>query len=112
MRTSIFVTAQFAGMHQWSSCPFPQVWFLKFAHRHIFHVRVELGVAHDDRDLEFFMVQKELKDITMSFPDHLGEKSCEMLCKDIYDQLNPSFGTITSITVSEDGENGATVHWD
>ena len=113
MRTTIFVTAQFVALHAWPNCQIVEVEFLRHPHRHVFHVRVEFKVNHVDRDLEFFVMQRRLQDILHGFPYDLGSRSCEMLCVEIHDAWEwTGQRYIASVTVSEDGENGATVYWD
>jgi len=120
MKTYIKVKTQFEGKHQWSSCPFEEVAFLKSLHRHIFYVIVIAEVSHADRDIEFFILKKdidkvikELYDTDVSKIANLGSMSCEMMCKDIQDALSKiEYNTISEIEVNEDNENGAIVKFD
>ena len=62
---------------------------------------------HDDRDLEFILVKRELE---MYFNlGMLNHKSCEMICDDIWHHCGTKWGfeRWMKIEVSEDGENGA-----
>lgn len=112
MKTFIVVKAQFEGMHQWLNCPYSQVSFLKDLHRHIFYVEVVLGVYGDDRELEFFMVKKDLEKIIQVYlePPNLGNQSCEMMAKEIAQGFkNYGYKTLFKVSVFEDNENGSVI---
>jgi hypothetical protein len=103
--TSIIVRSQFIATHAWVNCPHEEVKFLRNAHRHIFYVTIKAPVNHNDRELEFFMVKKELDDFLNKYPFDLGSKSCEIICCDILDK----FKYINFVRVMEDNENGAEI---
>ncbi len=107
MRTSIVVRWQFVGFHRYENAP-DEVLFLKAKHRHLFKCSAKISVNHDDRELEFFIVQERLKRV---FTDHQFVGSCEMVCKEILKVLQTWYGNDRSyqIEVSEDGENSAVV---
>lgn len=83
--------------------------FLGYIHRHIFKFRVEIQIFHDDRDIEFIQFKRWLQSL------YEGElnvdfKSCEMIATDLYEQIQARYpGRVVTITVAEDGENGATM---
>jgi hypothetical protein len=117
------VKTQFEGMHRWANCPIDAVSFLKNDHRHLFYVNLTLPVSHDDRDLEFFVVKSALnKSIKGLYHkdhvgiQHLGSCSCEMIAKEIIEDLLllDTFKNLAWIrcTVSEDDENSAGVMWE
>jgi hypothetical protein len=117
----IVVKTTFEALHRWGNCDIEEVIFLKHNHRHIFHVHMVLPVDHDDRALEFFMVQKEIKDIVVDLYNvnnsiclELGNRSCEMVCKDIIEEFLKNHPQLDWIRVSvfEDDENGAGVMWE
>jgi hypothetical protein len=116
----IEVSTDFRGFHAWSEAPEP-VEFLKNQHRHTFEVDVEIQVDHDDRELEFFMFQRELDDI---IEERLGENqnehgelelggmSCEMIADEIARGVMREYEDREfAISVSEDGEVGAKVKY-
>jgi len=109
----IWVTDQFVGYHRWAECPFEEVKYLRDWHRHLFKVKVTFHVTHDDRDLEFFMVKRDLSEILRDcFEEKYLNKSCEMYAREIYENLVEDYpvkysGKILEVEVSEDGENGA-----
>lgn len=110
MNTSIYVTSSFIGFHRWPEAP-DEVAFLRSTHRHVFKVRVELAVTHDDRQLEFFIVKRELDALLALRNDtDLGASSCEHLAKMIMAFLSlDEDKKVLQVEVSEDGENGAIV---
>lgn len=103
---SIFVTTSFEGIHCYPQAP-DEVAFLRSPHRHIFHIRYEVEVFHDDRELEFILVKRALEAQIPHFKT-LENKSCEMIARRILEWSDMYCGKRTvNITVSEDGENGA-----
>lgn len=107
----IWVTFQKEGIHKYPDAP-EGVEFLRNEHRHIFHFKVELEVFHDDRDVEFILFKRELENLYSNKTLMLDYKSCEMISDDLASyihKIHPSRDLI--ITVSEDGENGATCYY-
>jgi len=102
--TEIFITTFFPAYHRWVDAP-EKYWVLREYHRHIFHVSMNWEVSHANREIEFIemknkvdaYIEKELKNKYFNY-------SCEMLAKILLMSFEAS-----SVTVSEDGENGATV---
>ena len=121
-RIFIEVKSQFCGSHFWGSCPFKEVFFLRFPHRHIFHITMVVEVNHSDRALEFFMVKQDIDKIVkrLYFREgqdiaSLQEKSCEIIGDEIYNELrkeNPAYCGIRSIKIDEDGENAGIIEFD
>jgi hypothetical protein len=117
MKTFIIIKDQFPALHAWDKCPFEEVKFLRWPHRHMFHVTLKIRVTHDDRDVEFFMVKNQLSKMLHDLyaNRNLGSMSCEMLCKKIRSDLRFNVDVsldIHSIIVSEDNENAAEVVFD
>jgi hypothetical protein len=109
IETTITVKTQFEGFHRYPNAP-KEVSFLRHIHRHLFYVQATLSVSHDDRDLEFFIVKRNLEKFTQTL--HLLEdKSCEMLAKAILQYLMQSYFNLDyyEVSVFEDNENGSTV---
>lgn len=106
MKMKIFVTTRFEAIHQWAGCPFPEVSFLKDPHRHMFHVRLEKVVHHDDRDVEFIMLKRDVDAfVRLAYEGKdLGSMSCEMIAAALMDGFDACL-----VEVSEDGENGAVI---
>ena len=110
----IFVTFQKEGIHKWpGAVNMPEVDFLQYPHRHMFHFRVELEVKHDDRDVEFIMFKRELEGLYDKKTLQLDYKSCEMIADDLAKYIQSTYPDRTLIIeVSEDGENGAVCYYD
>lgn len=86
--------------------------FLGWPHRHIFHFTVAIQVFHNDRDVEFIQFKRWLEKLYSSDQAvlSLDYKSCEMISDDLYEQIASRYpDRDVEITVSEDGENGATI---
>ena len=109
MKKSVWVTHQFAAYHHWKQAP-EQVAFLRHDHRHMFHVRLEIEVSHNNRDVEFFMLKAELiEHIDLNFLERHDVGSCEMIAEQLYLWTKNNAYRFLSVTVSEDNENGATI---
>lgn len=113
--SSIKVHAAFEGIHHYPYAP-DLVKDLRDGHRHIFHVRVQISVFHDDREVEFFLLKHDVEHaISKSYQKMhgaymLGACSCEMISKKIYDQLVDKYDLTSRnviISVSEDDNNEA-----
>lgn len=115
--TTVAIKTNYEGVHCYPEAP-EQVAYLRSPHRHIFGVRVEVQVFDDDREIEFILLKHQVNDYLQShFGDdnvwQMGRLSCEQVCKGILKYL---FAFVKwpeqrfwSVTVDEDGENGATV---
>ena len=107
----IWVTFQKEGIHKYPEAP-EGVEFLKYPHRHMFHFRVEMEVFHDDRDVEFILLKRELEALYSEGTLQLDFKSCEMMADDLYEYLEDKYeGRDIVIEVSEDGENGTRAYY-
>jgi hypothetical protein len=117
----IWVTFRKEGIHRYPAAETDpklktgdeyDVSFLGFPHRHIFHFNVGIQVFHLDRDIEFIQFKRWLENLYSSNILELDYKSCEMISDDLYDQIATRYpGRNIEITVSEDGENGATIFY-
>lgn len=91
--------------------------FLGYPHRHIFHFRVCIEVFHNDRDIEFIQFKRWLEKLYSGSETGgvlvLDYKSCEMICDELAETINKKYPKRKmTITVSEDGENGATIEYE
>lgn len=113
MKKSVIVRSSFEARHAWLGCPFPEVAFLQFPHRHLFYVEVKVSVSHSNREVEFFILKGHLDSYldTLKGKD-LGSLSCEMIAEAIGEFLVKGTGYIVvSVKVFEDNENGAEVEF-
>jgi len=118
----IWVTFQREGIHRYPAAADDpmlatgdeyDVSFLGVPHRHIFHFRVWIDVFHNDRDIEFIQFKRWLQNLYRDGVLQLDYKSCEMMADDLYIQVAGKYPNRTVwIEVSEDGENGAIIHYD
>lgn len=111
----IWVTFQREGIHRFPSAAtdsnLADVAFLANEHRHIFHFHVKIEVFHNDRDIEFIQFKRWLESLYQGTLE-LNYKSCEMISDDLYEVIASRYpGRDIVITVSEDGENGATIRY-
>lgn len=110
VKLTVFARTQFEAIHNWPGCPFEDVAFLRDLHRHIFHVEIHVPVYHDDRDVEFIKLKRDVDSfINTTYPidpaknyRDIGHTSCEMIARTLLEQ----WPNATLIEVSEDGENG------
>ena len=117
----IWVTFQREGIHKYPGADTDpklatgdeyDVSFLGYPHRHIFHFKVAIQVFHNDRDIEFIQFKRWLENSFKSGVMQLDHKSCEMICDDLYEFIASRYpDRDIEITVSEDGENGATIYY-
>lgn len=110
--TTVHATTRFSSLHCWPEAP-PEVAYLADPHRHEFHVRVEVPVRHADRDIEFILLKQFIDDVIegLGLTPNAGTKSCEQMATQLRDEVEREYeASGVSVTVSEDGENGATVH--
>jgi hypothetical protein len=120
--TKIWVTFQKEGLHKYPAAlddpnlatgGADDVSFLGYIHRHIFHFKVAIQVFHDDRDIEFIQFKRWLESLYADGTLQLDYKSCEMICDDLANTINNKYPNRNiELTVSEDGENGATIKYE
>ena len=117
----IWVTFQKEGIHKYPGADTDpnlatgdeyDVSFLGYPHRHIFHFKVAIQVTHNDRDIEFIQFKRWLENSFRDGVMQLDHKSCEMISDELYTYIANRYpDRDIEITVSEDGENGATIYY-
>ena len=117
----IWVTFQKEGIHKYPGADTDpklatgdeyDVSFLGYPHRHIFHFKVAIQVFHNDRDIEFIQFKRWLENSFRDGVMQLDHKSCEMISDELYLLIANRYpDRDIEITVSEDGENGATIYY-
>lgn len=122
---TITVKTSYEGVHCWPEAP-DEVSFLREPHRHMFVVSAEVEVTGSDREIEFIMLKRHIDKwlhIQMDADSNvwqMGRLSCEQVAEMVLDVVHEYCGDIMvdeqtvkvrgiSVTVSEDGENGASV---
>jgi len=107
---SIYVTFRVEEYHRWPEAP-DEVAFMRDLHRHVFHVRADIEVFHDDRDIEFILEKRRLQKL-FDEGQNSDYRSCEMLGEEIVvDILGEHGSRLITVQVSEYGENGAVVRY-
>lgn len=110
-RPSITVKTQKIGFHHWKDAP-REVAYLRQSHRHVFLVAFTIhDLNHNDRDQEFHLVQKWVTERFDHVLDVAAEDgmSCEMMAQALCIEGRVKYRSRITCTVSEDGENHATV---
>lgn len=114
VKTEIKVKFSVPGYHCWPSAP-EAVAFLRASHRHDFFYTVTLEVYHHDREVEFFLLQTELRTRVLGgYPMgaagalDFGSSSCEQLAQEIVAYIMEHYpGRDGSVEVSEDETNSS-----
>lgn len=106
----IFITTSFEGIHAYKDAP-EEVSFLRNPHRHMFGVRVSMDVYHDNREIEFILLKRNIDRWLSFMGKDLNNISCEQLGKNIIYNLISCYGSNRNyeVIVDEDGENGAII---
>lgn len=110
MPSNVIATVRLNGFHRWPEAP-DFVSHLRDRHRHLFTFKVKAEVAHDNRDIEFQMLQARIEAVLeqcyargpLGF--EFEAASCESLGRLLLDQMDEIF----LAEVWEDDENGAEV---
>lgn len=95
----------FEALHYWPDAP-DHVAYLRHPHRHVFHGIAYATVSHTNREIEIITMKKTLENFCKS---QYGGEPRTNSCEDIALELIGRFPFLTNVTISEDGENGASV---
>lgn len=87
----IIVRTQFEGIHNYPEAP-KEVEYLKYPHRHVFHVEAEIETFDDDRELEFIMVKHAINKF-IGENKNMGRISCEQIAKRVQQFLKCNYPT-------------------
>ena len=111
IRRAVWVQVEFEAVHAWPECDVAGVGYLRSPHRHVFKVVVKMEVANPDREVEFISLKHWLTERLRERYEYkdLGRKSCEDIALEIFEALKDIALRPISVSVSEDGENGAEV---
>lgn len=108
LKNYVVVKAQFEGFHYWKDAP-EEVKFLRDLHRHIFHVRVEVPVKHENRDVEIILLKQFINDTCSILTEPIKKKglSCEQIATMIAKIVAMRYDVDRcAVEVLEDNENG------
>lgn len=113
-----FIQVQFQkeGIHKYPAAledpKLADVSFLGYPHRHIFHFKVTIEVAHNDRDIEFIQFKRWLESLYADGTMEADFKSCEMLAEDLIQVISNKYPNRSMlVSVFEDDENGAILRY-
>lgn len=108
-QTSVFINTEKEFFHRYKDAP-EEVWYLRNIHRHLLHIKVEVEVFSDDREIEFIMLKHNI-DKYLSTMRYDENDSCEILGNMLLLYVLSEYGheRDIDITISEDGENGVCV---
>ena len=102
----VYATNQVEFIHRWKDAP-EEVAYLRNLHRHIAHIKTQIEVFHEDREIEFIMLKHRVQNYIekVVYEDNC---SCEKLADMLLCYLQDNYGKDRDIiiTVSEDNENG------
>ena len=103
------------GFHRWKDAP-TRRGYLRERHRHLFHIEVELGVRHDDREVEYHDLldwcRARLGQLGVSVGE-FGDRSCEAIAETLGEMILEKWPDRSlAVSVWEDGECGSTVRWE
>lgn len=102
------VRLEFEQFHRWSNAP-EKVAHLRNLHRHKFHLQVDIQQFYDDRDVEYLMFAKEVKQMGKQY-EWNENTSCEMysiFLKRLISEKYPH--RKIKVSLYEDGENGCVI---
>lgn len=107
----IWVQFQKEGIHCYPAAAIDpklkDVSFLANPHRHMFHFKVALEVFHEDRDVEFILLKRELEALYGNHILKLDHLSCEMIADQLLQYMIDKYPSRdVTINISEDNENG------
>ena len=108
VQRSIWVKFEVIGFHCYPDAP-EQVAYLRDRHRHKFGFTVSMPVTHNEREVEFHMLQSECRALHASGQLEADGKSCETLASELAELLSRKYKRAITVEVNEDGECGAVV---
>ena len=113
MSLTVWCTTHFDSVHRWKQAP-EQVYFLRTPHHHRFHVRLEVLVGDEHRDVEFIMLSKWVDGVIETRLSQASSETLEWSCESwalfIKDRAIECGMSPMSVSVSEEGIHGASWH--
>lgn len=104
-RIRVVVRFTFEGVHSWPDAPdYKQEFYLRYPHRHVFHVEAVKAVEHEERDIEIIDLKHRLQD----YCNHQFKGPHSWSCETMALELLTGFDLVRC-RVLEDAENGAEV---
>ena len=109
----VIIKTRFEGFHYWKDAP-DCVSFLRDPHRHMFYVKIRMGVDSLDRDVEIISFKKHINSyIKTVLVETIAKEgwSCEMIADNITRHICATYDNVymLEVEVLEDNENGGGV---
>lgn len=106
---TVWTKIEAPGIHSWPEAPDERK-FLRSPHRHLFRITAEVEVGDENRDVEFFDLQDDLRDFVEELPAFYraggSNDSCEAMARELASALIDGGYNPIMVEVSEDGESG------
>lgn len=109
--TTIWIELDLVGFHRWPDAP-PARDYLVNRHRHTFRVRVDVLVAHDERDIEFHDLTDAVRTWWGPAEREWDGASCEAIARELGEHLIGNGVVVESTSVAVFGEGGAIARWE
>lgn len=103
------IITDFQAIHNWPECPFDEVDFLKYPHRHKIIIIVKIEIIND-RQIEFFLLKNKIDDIINYLfgkerTKKIGSISMEEISTKIINNLCEEYSkSYIEVSASEDGQ--------
>lgn len=109
-KSYIRLNLRLPGIHCWPNAS-DEVAFLRNEHRHVFITDIYIGVEHDDRQYEFYLLEKEInKKLREAFEYnqefsvfYFGGMSCEKIAREVFELVRGLGYDVFRVEVCEDG---------
>ena len=105
----IEIDTLFEALHHWPDCPYEDVRFLKYPHRHLIYIKVKI-LTTSDRQIEFFKFKMLVDDTIDKLYGNkrikdLGSRSMEVIGRELLSELQKAgYNTPIQVSVSEDNQ--------
>lgn len=110
----IYITTQKEFIHQYKDAP-EEVYYLRYPHRHMLYVKVQIEVFNNDRELEFIMIKHNIDSYLDTILNETTNRSCETIGNLLIEFIRSTYCDKTErhikVDVSEDNENGAILEY-
>ena len=107
--STAIVRFTFEGFHRWPAATGNRAYLADW-HRHLFHVELELETFHDEREVEFHDLLTATRQARGRLVPYRSDLSCESMARLIGQDVGDTYpGRHLTVTVTEDGENGARI---
>ena len=100
------IEGSFEATHCWPQAPITEA-YLRSPHRHLFEVKVQIEVFHEDREIEYYNFKSQLSRLLVWMPNPINY-SCEKYSDIIATNIKNAYPKRDlKVTILEDGHEGA-----